>query len=137
MTRGEGTTSRSRAGLLTINLMDRSKLESALQGAGWEVVMLDGPDLAPDLDGAVIDLDHSAALETIEAAAGSSIRCLAYGPHVRRDLLDRARRSGAALALARSAVFRDPWSLAARLAGDRRKTPLRRPRQDSNLRPTA
>ena len=107
-------------GLLTRNLLDRSKLEGGLEAAGWEVASLRSRDLPTALDAVLVDLEHPAAFAVIEAAAArSSVRCLAYGPHVRVEALDRARRLGADEALARSVVFRDPASLAGRLAGDR------------------
>ena len=108
---------RKRAGLLTRNLMDRSKLESGLERAGWMVAALTGPELPAGLDGVLVDLEHPAAFQVVAAAAGS-IRCLAYGPHVNVEAFERARRTGADEALARSVVFRDIPGLAARLRRD-------------------
>ena len=109
--------SEGRAGLLTRNLMDRSKLEAGLRRAGWEVVSLKGRALPEALDAVLVDLEHPQAFAIMEAAvAAGSIRCLAYGPHVRVDALEQARRMGATEALPRSVVFRDIAALAARLA---------------------
>lgn len=106
-----------RAGLLTRNLMDRSKLETGLRRADWEVVPLKDRRLPDALDAVLVDLEHPSAFVIIEAAvAEGSVRCLAYGPHVRVDTLEQARRMGATEALPRSVVFRDTASLAARLA---------------------
>lgn len=108
--------SRRRAGLLTRNLMDRSKLEAGLRRAGWEVVAVKGRSLPETLDAVLIDLEHPQAFVILEAAvAAGSVRCIAYGPHVRVDALEQARRMGATEALPRSVVFRDMASLAARL----------------------
>lgn len=108
---------RGRAGLLTRNLMDRSKLESGLRRAGWEVVPLKDRDLPEALDAVLIDLEHPLAFAVLGAAVDAgSVRCIAYGPHVRVDALEQARQMGATEALPRSVVFRDAASLAARLA---------------------
>ena len=106
-----------RAGLLTRNLLDRSKLEGGLGKAGWEAVPLKDRLLPEALDAVLVDLEHPSAFAVIEAAVASgSVLCLAYGPHVRVDTLEQARRMGATEVLPRSAVFRDTSSLAARLA---------------------
>ena len=96
--------------------MDRSKLEAGLRRAGWEVVPLKDRDLPEALDALLVDLEHPMAFAVMEAAvAAGSVRCIAYGPHVRVDALEQARRIGATEALPRSVVFRDTASLAARL----------------------
>ncbi|MDE0168850.1 MAG: hypothetical protein OXS29_04955 [bacterium] len=106
-----------RAGLLTRNLMDRSKLEAGLRKAGWEVVPLKDRYLPEALEGVLVDLEHPLAFAVIEAAAAAdSVHCVAYGPHVRVEALEQARRMGATEALPRSVVFRDVASLGARLA---------------------
>lgn len=109
------TNPRPRAGLLTRNLMDRSKLEAGLDQAGWNASHLTGPQLPPSLDGILVDLEHPAALPVIAAAASGRVPCLAYGPHVNTEALQAARQAGAAEALPRSRVFRDIPALAARL----------------------
>lgn len=109
------TNPRPRAGLLTRNLMDRSKLEAGLEQAGWNPSHLTGPQLPPSLDGILVDLEHPAALPVIAAAASVRVPCLAYGPHVNTEALEAARKAGAAEALPRSRVFRDIPALAARL----------------------
>lgn len=106
---------RPRAGLLTRNLMDRSKLEAGLEQAGWNASHLTGPQLPPSLDGILVDLEHPAALPVIAAAASVRVPCLAYGPHVNTEALEAAREAGAAEALPRSRVFRDIPALASRL----------------------
>lgn len=106
---------RPQAGLLTRNLMDRSKLEAGLEQAGWDAPHLTGPRLPPSLDGVLVDLEHPAALPVIAAAASGRMPCLAYGPHVNTEALEAARKAGAAHALPRSRVFRDIPALAALL----------------------
>ena len=95
--------------------MDRSKLEAGLERAGWSAAPLTGPDLPPALDGVLVDLEHPAALPVIAAAAAGSVPCFAYGPHVNKEALETARRTGADEALPRSKVFRDIPALASRL----------------------
>ena len=106
---------RPQAGLLTRNLMDRSKLEAGLEQAGWDAPHLTGPRLPPSLDGVLVDLEHPAALPVIAAAASGRVPCLAYGPHVNTEALEAAKEAGAARALPRSRVFRDIPALAALL----------------------
>lgn len=106
-----------RVGLLTRNLLDRSKLEAGLKEAGWKTVPMKDRRLPHPLDAVLVDLEHPVAFVVIEAAAAAdSVRCVAYGPHVRVEALEQARRMGATEALPRSVVFRDVASLAARLA---------------------
>lgn len=105
-----------KAGLLTRNLLDRSKLEGGLRRAGWTAVPLKDRRLPQALDAVLVDLEHPLAFAVIEAAhAAGAVRCVAYGPHVRVDALEQARRMGATEALPRSVVFRDTAALAARL----------------------
>ena len=104
-------------GLLTRNLLDRSKLEGGLRKAGWKAVALKDLRLPHALDAVLVDLEHPLAFAVIEATvAAGSVRCVAYGPHVRVEALEQARRLGATEALPRSVVFRDTASLAAKLA---------------------
>ena len=109
--------SRRRAGLLTRNLMDRSKLEGGLKSAGWVVLPMKGEELPAALNGVVVDLEHPVAFQVIEAVATmGTIRCLAYGPHVDAAAFRKARRLGADEILARSVVFRDTSAVATRLS---------------------
>lgn len=106
---------RLRAGLLTRNLIDRSKLEAGLEQSGWDAQQLTGPRLPPSLDGVLVDLEHPAALPVIAEASSRRLPCLAYGPHVNTEALEAARQAGADEALPRSKFFRDIPALAARL----------------------
>ena len=106
---------RPRAGLLTRNLIDRSKLEAGLEQAGWDALPLTGLGLPQALDGVLADLEHPAALPVIAAAAAARLPCLAYGPHVNTEALQAAKRAGAGEALPRSKFFRNIPAMAARL----------------------
>jgi len=109
---------RRTVGILTRNLMDRSKLEAGLTAAGWVTVPLKGRQAAEGLDALVVDLEHPAAFGVLESA-DSKVAIVAYGPHVDATALERARRVGASHALPRSVVFRDVTALAVRLAQGR------------------
>ena len=109
-----GAGRRPRAGLLTRNLIDRSKLEAGLTQAGWDAAQLTGPRLPQPLDGVLVDLEHPAALPVIAAASAGRLPCLAYGPHVNTEALEAAEQAGAE-ALPRSKFFRNIPALAARL----------------------
>ena len=107
---------RRTVGILTRNLMDRSKLEAGLAAAGYTTAPVKGSGAQGGLDALVVDLEHPAAFRVLEAAA-SRITCLAYGPHVDVAAFERARQVGASQTLPRSIVFRDTSALAARLNG--------------------
>ena len=110
---------RRTAGILTRNLMDRSKLEAGLRAAGWSTVQVKGGEAEEGLDALVVDLEHPDA-DKVLAASSSTITCLAYGPHVDKAAFERARRAGASQALPRSIVFRDTSALGSRLLEGRR-----------------
>ncbi|MCY3539854.1 MAG: hypothetical protein OXH10_08395 [bacterium] len=101
------------AGLLTRNLMDRSKLEAGLKASGWKTVTISGPQLSDGLDTLLVDLEHPSAMKVIRSA--TAIRCLAYGPHVDRKNLQKAQEAGADLTLPRSKLFGNLEAIAARL----------------------
>ena len=90
------------AGLLTRNLMDRSKLEAGLKASGWKTVTISGPQLSDGLDTLLVDLEHPSAMKVIKSA---DIRCLAYGPHVDRESLQKAQEAGADPTLPRAKLF--------------------------------
>ena len=79
---------------LTTDLMDRSKLTSAIPGLSFA--------LTPDADVVIVDLARKPDLAAIRAAAPSA-RIVAYGPHV-EDFSD----IDADVVLPRSKFFRDP-----------------------------
>ncbi len=105
-------------GVLTRNLMDRSKLEAGLAAGGWEVAPLRGKVVPHGIDALVVDLEHPAAFEVIEALSAKVI-CLSYGPHVDTEAFERASRAGSQHTLPRSILFRDVTAQALRLDKDR------------------
>jgi hypothetical protein len=88
----------SRVSLTTRDLFFRSKLTAVIAAAGGAIT---NDDAACDL--AVVDLDESGVLGRIRALAGRGVPVLAYGSHVRADLLRAAREAGA-VAVPNSAV---------------------------------
>jgi len=89
---------------MTSDLMDRSRLSSAIDGVGFvtEAAACVGADVV------VVDLSrHAAAVVEVRAAAPGA-RIVAFGPHVDAELLETAARDGADLVLPRSRFFQDP-----------------------------
>ena len=72
------------------DLVFRAKLGAALAGAGAETTR---DDAACDL--AVLDAEAPDALEHIRGFVARGVPVLAYGPHVRAELLRAAREAGA------------------------------------------
>ena len=72
------------------DLVFRAKLGAALAGAGAETTR---DEAACDL--AVLDAEAPDALERIRGFVARGVPVLAYGPHVRADLLRAAREAGA------------------------------------------
>ena len=86
------------------DLMDRSRLESAIPGI--EVVAA-ATDVG-EADVVVVDLArHAEALGDVREAAPAAY-IVAFGPHVDTDALAAARAAGADAVLPRSQFFRDP-----------------------------
>ena len=100
--------------VLSRNLLDRSKLEAALDGGGHEVMVIKGGELPDGVSTVVADLEHPEAMAVLEAAARAGVRAIAYGPHVAEDAMEDARSAGAE-AIPRSKVLRDPAAFVARL----------------------
>ena len=76
--------------LATRDLVFRSKLGAVVAATGAEV---SGDETACDL--AVVELGDSRASERIAALVRRGVPVLAYGAHVRPDLLRAARETGA------------------------------------------
>ncbi|MBI4420654.1 MAG: hypothetical protein HY560_07495 [Gemmatimonadetes bacterium] len=72
------------------DLLFRSKLSAVVTAAGAEITR---DDAACDL--AVIELETPGADDRIRALVGRGIPVLAFGSHVRADLLRRTRELGA------------------------------------------
>lgn len=81
---------RKRVYLFTADLLFRSKLGAVVAAAGGEVTRDEaGCDLA------VVDLADGARAARVGELVGRGIPVLAYGSHVRPDLLRAARDAGA------------------------------------------
>jgi hypothetical protein len=89
---------------LTVDLMDRSRLSSALGDVEFarDAAGCAGADVV------VIDLARDAAAVAEVRAAVPAARIVAFGPHVDTELLDRAAADGADAVLPRSRFFQDP-----------------------------
>ena len=102
---------RPAAGLLSRDLMDRSRIEPVVEEAGLRLtVWPTGAALEDGYDRvavAFVDLAHPDADDVIRRLAGDGVKAVAFGPHVDDLALVRARTLGAADALTRSAFFRN------------------------------
>ncbi len=76
--------------LATRDLIFRAKLGAVVREGGGELVQ-DGE--ATDL--VVLDVEASGAIEHIRGLVGRGVAVLAFGPHVRAELLRAAREAGA------------------------------------------
>lgn len=104
--------SRPTVGLLSSDLMDRSRVESAAAAAGYAVVAwADAAAVSRALQArhpavAFVDLAHRHADDVVRILAGGGVRVIGFGPHVDEFAMVRARSLGAADAMARSRFFR-------------------------------
>lgn len=95
-------------GLLSADLMDRSRIESLVERSGATLVIWSGPGavtVEAQVGLGLVDLTATGALEAIEELAGAGVRVIAFGPHVDREALRKASHVGAEQVLARSAFF--------------------------------
>ena len=76
--------------LATRDLLFRSKLAAVAAAAGAEVVRGDAP-----YDLVALDVEAPGAVERIRGLVEKGVAVLAYGPHVRAELLRAAREAGA------------------------------------------
>jgi len=76
--------------LATRDLIFRSKLGAVVQAAGAEAVR---DEAAADL--VALDVEAPGAIERIRGLVLQGVAVLAFGPHVRADLLRAARDAGA------------------------------------------
>lgn len=106
---------RPTVGLLSADLMDRSKIEPVVGAAGFRlIVWRSGSDLQPDSSWpalALIDLSRNDADDAIRFLAAEGVRVIGFGPHVDDMAMVRARTLGAADAMPRSVFFRTLESL--------------------------
>jgi hypothetical protein len=100
--------------VVSSDLMDRSKLVSVAEAAGYQPSVARNPAAVAELlagrrpSVAFVDLTHSAADEMVRSLAAAGVRTVAFGPHVDDLALARARSLGAVDAVPRSRFFRDP-----------------------------
>ena len=96
--------------LVTRNLIDASRIESAGVATGFRVATVKRLDDLPEGGQVVafVDLEHPDADEAVRMLSGSTGRVIAYGPHVDDTAMVRAQSLGAAEALPRSRFFKDP-----------------------------
>lgn len=98
-------------GVVSTDLMDRSKIEPAVKAAGLRFVVWRNPaavaaGLAEGRPAVVfVDLVHPAADDIIRALAEDGVSIVAYGPHVDDFAMARAAALGAGTVLARSRFF--------------------------------
>ena len=85
---------------LTTDLMDRSRLGSALPGVAFSLVA--------DADVVIVDLARGVDQIAHVRADAADARIVCYGPHVDDASMDAARAAGADVVLPRSRFFRDP-----------------------------
>lgn len=98
-------------GLLSGDLMDRSRIAPLVEQSGAQLIAWknqvagternaeDHPDLV------LVDLSVPGSLQAIEAWVQAGVRVIAFGPHVDREALQKARQIGADQVLARSVFF--------------------------------
>ena len=99
------------AGVYSRNLMDRSKIETELHAAGFDLFLLRNVDLIrkamlgkkPPV--AFVDLESPETDEVVRVLADAGVRVIVYGPHVDDLGFQRVRALGAADAVPRSRFF--------------------------------
>lgn len=84
---------------LVTDLMDRSKLSSALPGVQFR--------LAHDANVVIVDLARQPDIAALRASHPAA-KIVAYGSHVDTESMDAARAAGADDVMPRSKFFRDP-----------------------------
>jgi hypothetical protein len=97
-------TSDAERGILVVsaNLLDRSRIESAIKGSGLSVASSGAASVAR----ALVDLSAPGAIDRIKELAVDGIDVIAYGPHVDVEKLEAAAAAGATESLPRSIFFR-------------------------------
>ena len=95
----------ARVALLCPDLLFGSRLHSAVQSAGHEVVSADA-----EADVLVVDLTADSE-SRLEAAAGSTVPVLGFYAHVEQDVRQAAEAAGVARLVPRSRMAREPVAL--------------------------
>lgn len=102
---------------ISSDLFSSSQFASAIRTAGVEVQAVLA--IPTDFSGApsivVIDLETASAIEGIAGFKGAGRSVVAFGPHVKVDLLEAARTAGADHVLTRGQAMRDLGPLVAQL----------------------
>lgn len=88
--------------VVSANLLDRSRIESAIRAAGLSVASLD----ASSPTRALVDLSSPGAIDRIEELTDGGVDVIAFGPHVDTATLEAAAAAGATESLPRSIFFR-------------------------------
>lgn len=97
--------------MVTADLLDRARIEEAVRRAGLEPVSLTNgaaveKALAESVPGiALVDLRVGEAERIIELLAAAGVQVTAFGSHVDKAALERARAAGAMEAVPRSRFF--------------------------------
>ena len=95
----------ARVALLCPDLLFGSRLHSALESAGHEVVSADA-----DADVLVVDLTADSE-SRLDAAAGSKVPVLGFYAHVEQDVRQAAEAAGFTRVVPRSRMAREPVAL--------------------------
>ena len=91
-----------------MNLMDRSRVVPLVERSGAKLVVWAGGNAGvgeSKLNLVLVDLAAPGALIAIEEMVRTGVRVIAFGPHVDREVMRRARQIGAEQVLARSVFF--------------------------------
>jgi hypothetical protein len=100
-----------RVGLVSVNLMDRTRIEGAVVGSGSQLVVLGrrseptGAEYEQVPELVLVDVTAPDAMAIIGDMKTAGARVVAFGPHVNRASLRSARQAGADEVLARSVFF--------------------------------
>ena len=90
--------------VVSANLLDRSRIESAVKGNGLGLAASDSDP--GSLARALVDLGAPGAIHRIEQLAAAGVEVIAFGPHVDTSALEAAAAAGATESLPRSVFFR-------------------------------
>lgn len=95
--------------VVTSNLMDIARFESAATDAGYRMEAVDSAGTsAVDPLVAFVDLEVLGADDAVADLAVRGVKVIAYGPHIDTFAISRARTLGAVVAEPRSRILRNP-----------------------------
>jgi DNA-binding NarL/FixJ family response regulator len=116
--------------LVTADLMTSSKLQAAAERQGVKLVLAPSIEVASGLDTAqqrpavvLVDLSFSESgsagdIEQLRRVAAEGAQLIAFGPHVHRERLERARSAGYDLVLTRGQIHAELETLLPSLLGE-------------------